>query len=127
MIRVDLPWTKPPVTSNRVRGNEFARAREIKEAKAQAQWAIKAARLGVIPGANLTLVLRQKDKRRRDADGLWPTYKLVADALVAEHVIPDDSWVFVPEGRCRIEPPVEGMPAAMWLLIEPLDDGGLGA
>ena len=113
-IAIPLFWTKPPLTGNRTRGNVYARANEVKVAKAQAVLAIRAARVKPIVGAEVTLHFRPKDKRRRDADGLAPTLKVVLDALVAAGVLPDDSWVHVPAATCRIHPPT-GEPAAMWL------------
>jgi Holliday junction resolvase RusA-like endonuclease len=118
---VPLPWTNPPLSGNRTRGNPHARANEVKHAKEQAQWAIRAARLPRLAGAELTLCFRVATKHRRDADNLAPTLKVVQDALVAEGVLHDDSWVCVPSATCRILPP-NGDGAAMWLEIH-----GLGA
>ncbi|HET7407355.1 MAG TPA: hypothetical protein VFJ21_09525, partial [Mycobacteriales bacterium] len=65
-------------------------------------------------GAHVALHFRPADRRRRDADGLFPTLKAVQDALVDEGVLAEDSWVTVPSATCRIHPPT-GEPAAMWL------------
>lgn len=113
--RIDLPWTKPPLTGNRTRGNPYARANEVKLAKTLACIVIGAASVPPLAGAEVTLHFRPKDKRRRDADGLAPTLKVCLDALVAEGVLPDDSWVHVPAATCRIHPPITGEPASMWL------------
>ena len=78
---------------------------------------VRAAKPAAVIGAEVTLHFRPKDKRRRDADGLAPTLKVVLDALVTEGVLPDDSWVHVPAATCRIHPP-NGEPAAMWLTLE---------
>jgi hypothetical protein len=123
MTHIPLPWPKPPLTGNRVRGNPYARAKEVATAKEDARWAIRSAMLhGLCPmaGAEVTLHLRQKDRRRRDADGLAPTLKVCLDALVLEGVLPDDSWVHVPAATCRIHPP-DGTPAAMWMTLEDPD------
>ena len=117
MTTIPLPWPKPPLTGNRVRGNVYARANEVAAAKQGAQWAIRAAKPAAVIGAEVTLHFRPKDKRRRDADGLAPTLKVVLDALVTEGILPDDSWVHVPAATCRIHPP-NGEPAAMWLTLE---------
>lgn len=114
MTTIPLPWTKPPLTGNRTRGNPYARAAEVKASLFTARWAIGVAQLEPRVGANVTLHFRPADKRRRDADGLFPTLKVCQDALVAEGVLPDDSWVSVPSATCRIHPP-NGEPAAMWL------------
>lgn len=116
---VPLPWSNPPLSGNRTRGNPHARAEEVKTAKEQARWAIRAARLPKLAGANITLCLRVGDMRRRDADNLAPTLKVCQDALVLEGVLPDDSWVCVPSATCRILPPASE-PAAMWLAVESL-------
>lgn len=122
MTTVALPWPKPPLTGNRTRGNPYARAAEVKAAKEEACWAVRAARIAYMSGAEVTLHFRPKDKRRRDADGLAPTLKVCLDALVAEGVLHDDSWVHVPAATCRIHPPTDE-PAAMWLeLVHPDKD-----
>lgn len=114
MIRIDLPWSKPPLTGNRTRGNPYARANEVKTAKDQAIVAVARVARSPIVGAEVTLHFRPVDKRRRDADGLAPTLKVCLDALVIQGVLPDDSWVHVPAATCRIHPPTDE-PAAMWL------------
>jgi crossover junction endodeoxyribonuclease RusA len=118
---IPLPWSKPPLTGNRTRGNPYARAAEVKAAKDQACWAVFHADLTPIVGAEVTLHFRPKDKRRRDADGLAPTLKVCLDALVVQNVLPDDSWVHVPAATCRIHPP-DGSPAAMWLTLDHITD-----
>ena len=118
---IPLPWINPPLSGNRTRGNPHARAKEVEQAKGEARWAIRAARLPKLAGANVTLCLRVKDKRRRDADNLAPTLKVCQDALVLEEVLPDDSWVHVPSATCRIHPPSTEGPA-MWLAIESLGE-----
>ena len=118
---VPLPWQRPPLSGNRTRGNPHARAKEVDEAKGQARWAVRAARLPKLAGANITLAYRVGTMRRRDADNLAPTLKVCQDALVLEGVLPEDSWVHVPSATCRIHPPTaEG--AAMWLAIDPLGE-----
>lgn len=118
---VPLPWTKPPLSGNRTRGNPHARAKEVDAAKGQARWAIRAARLPRLTGANVTLHFRVANRQRRDADNLAPTLKVCQDALVAEGVLPDDSWVHVPSATCTIHPPSPDG-AAMWLALESLGE-----
>jgi crossover junction endodeoxyribonuclease RusA len=119
-VVVDLPWTRPPLTGNRVRGNPHARAKEVETAKAQARAAILAAAPTMLPGVNITLHYRPMNRQRRDADNLFPTLKVVQDALVLEGVIYEDSWVTVPSATCRIHPP-NGEPAAMWVVLEEIE------
>jgi len=118
---VPLPWVTPPLSGNRTRGNPHARAKEVEQAKGEARWAVRGARLPKVAGANITLAFRVADKRRRDADNLAPTLKVCQDALVLEEVIPDDSWVHIPSATCRIHPPSAEGPA-MWLAIETLGE-----
>ena len=119
MSTITLPWNRPPLTGNRVRSNPYARAQEVSLAKHDARWAIRAAKVQPMKGAEVTLHYRPKDKRRRDVDGLAPTLKVTIDALVAEGVLQDDSWVEVPAVHMRIHPPT-GDDAAMWLeLVDP--------
>lgn len=120
-VVVPLPWTNPPLSGNRTRGNPHARANEVKAAKDAAYLAIRAAKVQPIVGANITLHLRVADKRRRDADNLAPTLKAVQDALVLAEVLPDDSWVSVPRASCEIHPP-NGEPAAMWLELSDIHE-----
>jgi crossover junction endodeoxyribonuclease RusA len=119
---IPLPWSKPPLTGNRTRGNPYARANEVKVALLEARYAIRDAKPAPMVGANITLHFRTKDRRRRDADGMYPTLKAVQDALVLEGVLPDDSWVCVPSATCRIHEP-DGIGPAMWVeLADPDKD-----
>lgn len=120
-VVIPLPWSNPPLSGNRTRGNPHARANEVREAKDAAYLAIKRAKVKPIVGANITLHLRIADRRRRDADNLAPTLKVCQDALVMANVLPDDSWVSVPSATCRIHPP-NGEPASMWLELAVLTE-----
>lgn len=122
MIRIDLPWTNPPITGNRTRGNPYARANEVAVAKGEAQLTIRRAKPRPVVGANVSLHLRPATRRRRDADGLFPTLKVVQDALVLEGVLPDDSWACVPAATCHIHPPEPPKPAVMWLELDVLTE-----
>lgn len=120
--RVHLPWERPPLLQNRSSrsGNPYAKAAAVRVAKDAARYAIRAASMPRLAGANVHLHFRPKDKRRRDADGTCATLKVVLDALVAEGVLPDDSWVEVPSSGHVIHPPIPGQPSALWVEIEPL-------
>ena len=120
MTTIPLPWTKPPLTGNRTRGNPYARANEVKQALSDARTAIRIAHVRPRAGSNVTLHFRPKDKRRRDADGMFPTLKVVQDALVLEGVLPEDSWATIPQAACRIHPP-DGEPAAVWVELTERD------
>lgn len=114
---IPLPWVKPPITGNRTRGNPYARAAEVRTAHEVVAWAIAERKPTPMFGADVTLHYRPKDKRRRDADGMFPTLKVCLDALVIAGILPDDSWVCVPSATCRIHPPTDE-PAAMWVELE---------
>lgn len=118
-ITIPLPWPKPPLTGNRTRGNPYARANEVKRAKAEAETAIRAAKVRPIVGAEVTLHYRPPTRIRRDADGLFPTLKVVQDALVLCGVLPDDSWVCVPAATCRIHEPGA---VAMWVELSKITE-----
>lgn len=115
-VVIPLPWAKPPLTGNdrgHTRWTPFARV------KGEAQAAIRAARPEPMIGAEVTLHWRIPNKGRRDSDNINATLKACLDALVAEGVLPDDSWVHVPRSGNEIHPP-NGEPAAMWLtLVDP--------
>lgn len=117
-ITIPLPWVKPPVTANRVRGNPYARAAEIRTAHEVAGWAIAQADVKPIAGCDLiTLHYRPKTWHRRDSDGLYPTLKVTVDALVRAGFLPDDSFVCVSATSCRIHQPTD-QPPAMWVTAE---------
>ena len=120
-VTIPLPWGRPPLTGNRTRGNPYARAKEVDDAFRIASFAICQAGPRPTVGANVTLHYRPKDRRRRDADGMFPTLKACLDALVKTGVLPDDSWVHVPAATCRIHPP-NGEPAAMWVTLDPIQE-----
>lgn len=114
MIRVDLPWLKPPITGND-RGHTRFRSPLIAQTLAEARRAVFAANLKPIVGAVVTLHWRIPTKHRRDADNINATLKECLDALVLEGVLSDDSWVHIPRSGNEIHPPEPGQPAAMWL------------
>ena len=78
-----------------------------------ARYAIRAARVTPIVGAEVTLHWRPTNNRRQDADGMFPTLKVAVDAAVLEGVMPDDCWVHVPAMTCRIHEP--NGTARIWL------------
>lgn len=114
MIRVDLPWLRPPITGND-RGHSKFRSPLIKQTLCEARRAVFEADIKPIVGAVVTLHWRIPNRGRRDSDNLGPTLKECLDALVLEGVLPDDSWVHVPRSGNEIHPPIKGEPAAMWL------------
>lgn len=120
MIRIDLPWARPPITGND-RGHTKFRSPLIAQTLGEARLAIRRANPTPVVGANVTLHWLIPTRGRRDSDNLGPTLKECLDALVLEKVLPDDSWVHVPESSCRIHPP-NGEPASMWLTLDVLTE-----
>ena len=115
-VVVPLPWTKPPLSQND-RQHHHVKAKLVSAALGEARQAIRTRGLPPVAGANVTLHYRVADKRRRDADNLAVVLKVCLDALVAEGVLPDDSWVHCPHAGMTIHPP-NGEPASMWLTLE---------
>lgn len=125
MTTIPLPWSRPPLTLNTGLRAEspHVKARKVRDAKAEAVAAIHAARVPVMVGAIITLHYRVPDRRRRDADNLASTLKVVQDALVEAGVLHEDSWITVPASGQRIHPPIPGEPARMWVeLTDPDKD-----
>lgn len=121
MIAIQLPWNRPPLSLNDRGVNPHVKAAAIKQALTEARWAIRAAKVTPIVGANVTLHYRVPDHRRRDADNLAGVLKVVQDALVAEGVLPRDDWVCVPHSGQTIHPPT-GEGAAMWVELDVLTE-----
>ncbi|RBO87055.1 RusA family crossover junction endodeoxyribonuclease [Nocardia puris] len=129
MTRIDLPWTRPPLSMNDrgfTRGAALAKARIVREVRQTTHTLATAARLprGV---AHVTVQLhyRPRDNGRRDTDNLVATLKPICDALAAgtaKHpgygMVPDDipRWMAKPEPI--IHPPAaKGLPGALWLEV----------
>ena len=122
-VTIPLVWTAPPLTLNsslRVE-NPYAKAGAVRRAKAEAVVAIRAANLEPMAGAIVTLHYRVPDRRRRDADNLAATLKVVQDALVDAGVLHEDSWVTIPASGQRIHPPEVGKPGALWVTLSDPD------
>lgn len=117
MIRIDLPWVKPPLSQNDRGINPHVKAAKVAQALTEARWSIRAAKVRPVVSANVTLHYRVPDRRRRDADNLAATFKVCQDALVAEGVLPEDSWVCVPRAAQEIHAPSKEGPS-MWLELE---------
>lgn len=120
---IALNWPKPPLTQNQLRRTHYmAEAAAKKRAITEARWAIRDARVTRMAAANVRLHYRPGTRRLCDADGLAPTLKVVLDALVAEEIVLDDNYLYVPEASIRIHPPMRGMPGALWVELEPIKE-----
>lgn len=118
---VDLPWHTPPLRANDRRAWP-AQHRVFQQALTEARWAVRAARLSPIVGANVTLHYRPSTRRIQDADGIAPTLKPAIDALVQEGILPADDWVHVPRTAQEIHEPIKGEPGALWLELDVLTE-----
>lgn len=120
---VTLPWPTAPITQNGLRRmHHHAEAAAKRNALYEARIAIRAAKVAPMAGAVVILNWQMADRRRRDGDGAAPTLKVCLDALVAEGVLADDSWVEVPHSGVTCHPPIKGQPGALWLTIESIPE-----
>lgn len=117
-IRIDLPWTQPPLTANqRMHWAEKAgTTRDVRQTAAiLTRKAPRADRLVV------TLHYQPKQQRRRDRHNLWPTVKALVDGIVDAGIVPDDDTEHVSTPEPVIHTPDSAGPA-MWLELEYPDD-----
>lgn len=124
MTRIDMPWTKPPLTKNDTRrhGHHHAMRAKWDAALTDARWAIRAAKVPSQTGlSDVTLHWRQPDRRRRDPDGAALTLSACLDAAVLEGVLHEDSWVWVRTAAVVAHPPIKGQPGALWLEIKDVE------
>lgn len=118
MIRIDLPFTSPPLSLNDrhhwAKRNRLNRTvRDITHALARNQ------RLDPIEvPVVVTLHYRQRVKRRIDKDNLYATIKPAIDGLRDAGVLAEDDHTRV-DPRIDIHPPIPGQPGAMWLELSP--------
>ena len=119
-LRIDLPWTRPPLTANqRMHWAEKSRVtREVRQTTcllARSRKAPSTSRLVV------TLHYRQAVKRRLDAHNLYALVKPCVDGLVDAGIVPDDDTEHVSTPEPVIHPP--GKPA-LWLELHyPNEEG----
>lgn len=120
MIRLDLPFTKPPLTANQ-RLHHMARHRLNRQIIDTVQVAVRAQVTERIPldayPLDLTLHYQAPDKRRRDPDNLAPTLKAAQDGLVKAGLLPDDSWLYIRRPGCQIHAYEPGQLGALWLTL----------
>jgi hypothetical protein len=118
-VRIDLPWTTPPLTANQ-RMHWAKRAAVVKEVRQTTGWLARGA-----PRADrivITLHYRPRDIRRRDAHNLYPLVKACCDGIVDAKIVDDDDTAHVSTPEPVIHQP-DGKRAAMWLEIDYPDTG----
>lgn len=117
MTRIDLPWTKPPLSLND-RMHWATRARKVKDVRTIVCLRVLAAGVKPMPAAVLTLHYQPRDVRRRDSDNLFATVKAVADGIRDSGVIPDDDTAHLSHQEPVIHPPVKGERGRLWLVLD---------
>ena len=113
---IRLPWTAPPLSAN---GREHWRAKAAKTAMIRRTVAQMVDLSELTPSpigfclarVEVFLDYWPRDKRRRDADNLFPTLKAACDGLVTARVVTDDTpdlmtkhmpRIFAPDGDPRL-------------------------
>ncbi|AAN12622.1 RusA-like Holliday junction resolvase [Mycobacterium phage Che9c] len=111
-FRIDLPWSRPPLTANQ-RMHWAAKARKTREVRtAAALLARDAPRTDRLVA---TLHYQPRQQRRRDNHNLWPTVKALVDGLVDAGVVPDDDTEHVSTPEPVIHPAAGT--SALWLVL----------
>jgi crossover junction endodeoxyribonuclease RusA len=124
-VRLTLPYDRPPaaLTAN-TRAHWRARSAATRQVRSDVLRLAQAAGLhrygpGVVEHVTVELVWAPGDRRRRDADNLFPLLKSCCDAIARGRrdwtgldLVPDD----VPEWMTKLTPRIEPPPAkGMWL------------
>ena len=116
--RIDLPWTKPPLSMNdrmhwRLKAKITREIRDTTRILAIAGHVPKDCR-------HITVCLhyRPRDNRRRDADNLVPVLKALADGLVDYELVPDDTPDLMTKTMPHIHAAERGSEGALWLTID---------
>lgn len=89
-----FPWPRPPLSAN----DRLHWARKSRLTKEIRTTAFMLARNGRIPAmgcCQVQLVWTVTDRRRRDSDNTYPTFKAMCDGLVDAGVVPDDTPEFM--------------------------------
>lgn len=128
---LELPYDRPPkgLQANGGHGNRFSHAADTKRVRAAVT---RLATEAAIPQcAHLTVQLEWApgDRRRRDADNLWPLLKVCCDALakgprkdwVGLELVPDDTPQYMTKHAPRIVGPDVTPDRGMWLIVDALD------
>jgi crossover junction endodeoxyribonuclease RusA len=117
---IALPWMAPPLSLND-REHWRPKAKRVKAARTEVRWAVRGTspRPPRVEAAEVVLHWRIPNRIRRDLDNLSASLKPAIDALVDEHILPDDDWTHVLLAGSRIHPPEPGQRAAMWLEVIP--------
>lgn len=104
-------WERPPLNANQ-RLHWAAKATKTREIRSAAMWAAHAIRPRP-SRVTVQLVWVVTDRRRRDSDNIYPTFKAMCDGLVDAGIVPDDTPEYMnklgpiiryePGGTARLE------------------------
>jgi crossover junction endodeoxyribonuclease RusA len=126
--RLALPYPRPPkpLTAN-TRTHWVQRSAATSRVRSDVTWLAKQAgldQIGTIRHITAQLLWAPGDRRRRDADNLYPLFKACCDALARGprkdwtglDLVPDDT----PEHMTKLGPVIAPPPAGpgMWLVID---------
>jgi crossover junction endodeoxyribonuclease RusA len=112
-----LPYDRPPLTANQ-RGHWGTHDNARKTLILAVQYLAMQQHMHTMTRCSVSLHWAPPDRRRRDADNLWPTQKVACDALVRLGVIRDDTPDLMVKPCPVIEPPQK--PPRLWLVVTDL-------
>ncbi|WP_426727132.1 hypothetical protein ACEN2A_01780 [Corynebacterium auriscanis] len=113
---IPLSFTRIPLNLND-RQHWAPKARITKQLRREAYIRCKAARIRPQPHITVTLHYQPRDRRKRDADNLSPTYKALCDGIVDAGLVNDDTPQYMTKVMPIIHPPVKGQQARFWMEI----------
>jgi Holliday junction resolvase RusA-like endonuclease len=108
MITMTLPYTSPPLRSNKRLHHmaEWRKKRDIRHAGNVAGQEVRYSSRVMTPlpvPVHIRMVWTVPTRHRRDADSGQPTLKSYIDGLVDAGVLQDDNYERVPRAWCEIE------------------------
>lgn len=119
--RLDLPWSRPPLTSNGGHGNRYALAKQKKSVRRTGYALATSKRVPALARVRIELHYVPRDRRYRDPGNLWPTRKALEDGIVDAGVVPgDDPRYSEPTVPAVIHEPDPAARVRMYLLITEL-------
>jgi hypothetical protein len=114
---IPLPFTKALSLNDRY-GNQYARARAVREWRDATRWSVRAAKVPHYERILVGLHYIPKDMRRRDPNNLIGGMKPCEDALVDEGVVDDDTLQFMQREYPTIhDPDPKIVGGRFWLTI----------
>ena len=106
MITIELPWERPPISSNGSRGSHHAHAGKVKAARKQAYICGRAHLIGYGPlpsPCEVRIVWTVTNQIERDTMNLAWTLKPVLDGFVDAGLWKGDHFKVINESKQRIE------------------------